>query len=61
MSDELDIVFSNLTKSEHFSEIKENFSELGIDVFYRSKSDEIKLKPLSELFKELSEKWEELE
>jgi hypothetical protein len=58
---ELDIVFSKLTQEEHFYKIKDNFAELGIDVFRTNKSGELKLKSLNELFRELSDKWEELE
>lgn len=57
--EELDYIFSQITKEEHFEDVRENFEELGIDIFYRPKSGGIKIKSLNTLFQELSEKLEE--
>ena len=58
--EEIDYMFSRLTEETDFHEIKDNFNELGIDIFRKTKSGEIKIKSLNELFQELSDKREEL-
>lgn len=57
--EELDYIFNQITKEEHFEDIKEKFEKLGIDIFYRPKSGGIKIKSLNTLFQELSEKLED--